>query len=142
MKTYSARKGEIERSWWLVDGTDQTLGRLASRIAVVLQGKDKPVYTPHTDTGDFVVVVNVEKIRFTGKKLQQKTYHSHSGYPGGTKTVTLRQRMEKAPEKVLREAVRGMLPKNRLAKRQLRKLKIYRGADHPHQAQQLVSLEI
>ena len=135
MKTYSARKGEVERDWWLVDASEQTLGRLAARIAKVLQGKDKPVYTPNIDTGDFVVVINAEKVRVTGRKKSQKSYHSHSGYPGGARSRTLREMLEKHPERVIRRAVKGMLPKNRLARQQLRKLKVYAGAEHPHVAQ-------
>jgi large subunit ribosomal protein L13 len=132
MKTYSAKPGEVAREWYLVDADGQTLGRLATLIADTLRGKRKPQYTPHVDTGDFVVVVNAEKIATTGSKLDQKLYHRHSGYPGGLSTRTLREQLERRPTEVLRTAVRGMLPKNRLARRQLTKLKIYAGPEHPH----------
>jgi large subunit ribosomal protein L13 len=135
MKTYSARPRDIERQWYVVDAEAQTLGRLATRIADVLRGKNKPQYTPHIDTGDFVVVVNAEKVRVTGNKLEQKKYYRHSGYPGGLRERTLAEQLERRPEEVLRKAVKGMLPKNRLAAAQLRKLKIYAGPEHPHQAQ-------
>lgn len=135
MKTYSAKPGEIERHWYLVDAESKTLGRLATQIAEVLRGKGKAVYTPHVDTGDFVIVVNAEKVHVTGQKLDQKLYYKHSGYPGGLHSRTLREQLERRPEEVLRKAVRGMLPKNRLASAQLRKLKIYAGPDHPHAAQ-------
>ena len=123
------------REWYLVDADGQTLGRLATRIADTLRGKRKPQYTPHVDTGDFVVVVNAEKIAVTGNKLDQKRYYRHSGYPGGLRTRTLRDQLERRPTEVLRVAVKGMLPKSRLARRQLTKLKIYAGPDHPHAAQ-------
>ena len=142
MKTYSARKGEVERNWWVVDASDKTLGRLAARIAKVLQGKNKPVYTPHIDTGDFVVVINAEKVRVTGKKSTQKSYHRHSGYPGGARSHTLREMLQKHPDRVIRQAVKGMLPKNRLARQQLRKLKVYAGAEHPHAAQMPQQMEL
>jgi large subunit ribosomal protein L13 len=132
MKTYSAKPGEITREWYLVDADGQTLGRLATLIADTLRGKRKTVYTPHIDTGDFVVVVNAEKIHVTGAKLDQKMYHRHSGYPGGLKSRTLREQLGRRPTEVLRGAVKGMLPKNRLARQQLTKLKIYAGPDHPH----------
>jgi len=132
MKTYSAKPGEITREWYLVDADGQTLGRLATLIADTLRGKRKPQFTPHVDTGDFVVVVNAEKIATTGNKLDQKLYHRHSGYPGGLSTRTLREQLERRPTEVLRKAVKGMLPKNRLAARQLTKLKIYAGPEHPH----------
>jgi large subunit ribosomal protein L13 len=135
MKTYSAKPREIERRWYVVDAESKTLGRLATQIADLLRGKGKPAYTPHVDTGDFVIVVNAEKIHVTGQKLDQKLYYRHSGYPGGLHTRTLREQLERRPEEVLRRAVRGMLPKNRLASAQLRKLKIYAGPDHPHAAQ-------
>jgi large subunit ribosomal protein L13 len=142
VKTYSARKGEVERSWWVVDASDETLGRLASRIAKVLQGKNKPVYTPNIDTGDFVVVINAEKVKVTGRKKSQKSYHSHSGYPGGARSHTLKEMLEKHPDRVIMQAVKGMLPKNRLARRQLRKLKVYSGAEHPHAAQRPQRLDL
>ena len=135
MKTYSAKPGEIVRQWYVVDAEGQTLGRLATRIADTLRGKGKPQYTPHTDTGDFVVVVNAEKVSVTGKKLDQKMYHRHSGYPGGLASRTLREQLDRRPTDVLRKAVKGMLPKNKLASAQLLKLKIYAGPDHPHEAQ-------
>ena len=135
MKTYSAKPGEIVRHWYVVDAEGQTLGRLATRIADMLRGKGKPQSTPHTDTGDFVVVVNAEKVAVTGKKLDQKMYHRHSGYPGGLTSRTLREQLDRRPTDVLRKAVKGMLPKNKLASAQLLKLKIYAGPDHPHEAQ-------
>jgi large subunit ribosomal protein L13 len=142
MKTYSAKPREIEQKWYVVDAEAQTLGRLATRIADVLRGKGKPQYTPHVDSGDFVVVVNAEKVRVTGKKLQQKIYYRHSGYPGGLRERTLAEQLERRPEEVLRRAVRGMLPKNRLAAVQLNKLKVYAGPDHPHAAQNPVPMEV
>jgi large subunit ribosomal protein L13 len=132
MKTWNAKQGEIERRWYLVDAEGQTLGRLATQIADTLRGKRKPQYTPHVDTGDFVVVVNAEKIAVTGNKLDQKMYYRHSGYPGGLKERTLREQLERRPTEVLRKAVKGMLPKNRLAAQQLTKLKVYAGPEHPH----------
>jgi large subunit ribosomal protein L13 len=132
MKTYTAKPGEVTREWYLVDAEGQTLGRLATLIADTLRGKRKTRYTPHVDTGDFVVVVNAEKIAVTGNKLDQKMYYRHSGYPGGLKERTLREQLERRPTEVLRKAVKGMLPKNRLAAQQLTKLKIYAGPDHPH----------
>ncbi len=135
MKTWNAKPGEIERQWRLVDAEGQTLGRLATRIADALRGKDKPQYTPHVDTGDFVVVVNAEKIAVTGKKLDDKLYYRHSGYPGGIRSRPLREELNRRPTEVLRKAVKGMLPRNRLGRAQLRKLKIYAGAEHPHDAQ-------
>ena len=135
MNTYSAKPGEVARKWWIVDADGKNLGRLASEIAIVLRGKNKPQYTPHVDTGDFVVVVNAEKIAVTGNKLEGKVYYRHSGYPGGLKSRTLGEMLERRPYEVLRKAVKGMLPKNRLAARQLTKLKIYAGPEHPHAAQ-------
>ncbi len=134
-KTWTAKPGEVARDWYLVDADGQTLGRLATQIADTLRGKRKPQYTPHTDTGDFVVVVNAEKIAVTGQKLDQKMYHRHSGYPGGLRSRTLRQQLARRPEEVLRKAVKGMLPRNRLSRAQITKLKIYAGPDHPHEAQ-------
>ena len=142
MKTYSAKPNEIEKQWYLVDAEAQTLGRLATQIADVLRGKGKPQYTPHIDTGDFVVVVNAEKIAVTGDKRQAKLYHRHSGYPGGLKTRTLNDMLERRPEEVIRLAVKGMLPRNRLGRKQLTKLKVYAGPDHPHAAQQPRALEL
>jgi large subunit ribosomal protein L13 len=141
MKTWNAKPGEIERRWLLVDAEGQTLGRLATRIADSLRGKDKPTFTPHVDTGDFVVVVNAEKVAVTGKKLDDKMYHRHSGYPGGLRSRTLREQLERRPEEVIRKAVKGMLPRNRLSRAQLRKLKIYAGAEHPHTAQSPTQLK-
>src|SRR5215212_2373768 len=135
MKTYTAKPGEIARNWYLVDADGQTLGRLATRIADTLRGKDKPQYTPHVDTGDFVIVVNAEKIHVTGKKLDDKMYYRHSGYPGGLRSRPLREELARRPTEVLRKAVKGMLPRNRLGRAQLGKLKIYAGAEHPHDAQ-------
>ena len=135
MKTYTAKKGEIAREWYVVDAEGQTLGRLATRIADTLRGKGKPQYTPHVDSGDFVIVVNADKIRVTGNKLDQKRYYRHSGYPGGLRSRTLREQLDRRPTEVLRSAVKGMLPKNRLARQQINKLKIYAGPEHPHEAQ-------
>lgn len=141
MKTVSAREQDIQRDWYVVDAQGQTLGRLASRIATLLRGKHKPAYTPHVDCGDYVVVVNADKIHVTGRKLTQKKYYRHSGYPGGIKQTTLRDQLQKFPDRVIETAVRGMLPKNRLGRRMFNKLKVYAGPDHPHQAQQPKSIE-
>jgi large subunit ribosomal protein L13 len=135
MKTYSAKPGEVSRDWYVVDAQGQTLGRLATQIADTLRGKRKPQFTPHVDTGDFVIVVNAEKIAVTGNKLDQKTYYRHSGYPGGLRSRTLREQLDRRPTEVIRTAVRGMLPKNRLARKQLVKLKVYTGPEHPHESQ-------
>lgn len=134
MKTFIAKPGQVEQNWWLVDATDKVVGRLASDIAMRLMGKHRPQYTPHVDTGDFVVVLNAEKIRFTGKKLDKKVYTWTTGYPG-LRTETAGQRLERRPERILQDAVRRMLPKNKLAVKMLDKLKIYTGDSHPHQAQ-------
>lgn len=134
MKTYMAKPGEVEQKWLLIDATDRVVGRLASEIAVILMGKHRPTYTPHVDTGDYVVVVNVEKVQFSGKKWEQKEYRWYTGYPG-QKTITAEEQFKRHPERVLREAVRRMLPKNKLASKMLAKLKIYVGPDHPHHAQ-------
>ena len=142
MKTYSAKPGEIQRDWYVVDAEGQTLGRLATRIADTLRGKTKPQYTPHVDTGDFVIVVNAEKIHVTGQKLDQKRYYRHSGYPGGIRSRTLREQLERRPTEVIRKAVKGMLPRNKLAARQIVKLKVYAGPDHPHEAQAPKTLEV
>ena len=141
-KTYNAKPGEVAREWYLVDAEGQTLGRLATRIADTLRGKGKPQYTPHVDTGDFVVVVNAEKIAVTGTKLDDKMYYRHSGYPGGLRTRPLRAELERRPTEVLRKAVKGMLPRNRLSRAQLTKLKIYAGPEHPHVAQAPQPLEV
>src|ERR671936_648229 len=135
MKTYSAKPGEIARNWYVVDADGQTLGRLATRIADTLRGKGKPQYTPHVDTGDFVVVVNADKIAVTGSKLDSKLYYRHSGYPGGLRSRPLREQLERRPTEVLRKAAKGMLPRNRLGRAQIGKLKIYAGPEHPHTAQ-------
>ncbi len=142
MKTYSAKPGEITREWYLVDADGKTLGRLATQIADTLRGKRKPIFTPHVDTGDFVVVVNAEKIAVTGSKLDQKMYHRHSGYPGGLKSRTLREQLDRRPTEVLRIAVKGMLPKNKLARQQITKLKIYAGPEHPHESQNPQPLDL
>jgi large subunit ribosomal protein L13 len=142
MKTYVATPADRERSWVLVDAQGQTLGRLATQIADILRGKRKPTYTPHCDVGDFVVVINAEKISVTGNKRAEKLYHRHSGYPGGLKSRTLEQMLDRRPEEVLRLAVKGMLPRNRLARKQITKLKIYAGPEHPHVAQKPEPLEI
>lgn len=135
MKTYMANPDKIERKWYVVDATDKTLGRLTSEIAKVLRGKNKPVYTPHIDTGDYVIVVNAEKIAVTGKKLDQKIYYNHSDYVGGMKETTLREMMDKKPEKVIELAVKGMLPKGPLGRSMIKKLHVYAGPEHDHQAQ-------
>jgi len=140
MKTFQAKPGEIERRWYVVDASGQTLGRLASRIASVLRGKHKAGFTPHVDTGDFVIVTNVHRVAVTGRKEQRKLYRRHSGYPGGLHTRTLGAIRRTHPERLLREAVRGMLPKTTLGRKMLLKLKLYAGPDHPHQAQQPVPL--
>lgn len=136
MKTYSPKPENINREWFLVDAQNQILGRLASQIANRLRGKHKPEFAPHMDNGDFIVVVNCEKIQVTGNKLQKKNYYRHTGYVGNLKSVTLEKQLQQKPEEVLRSAVRGMLPKNRLGRAMLKKLKIYAGAEHPHQAQE------
>lgn len=136
MRTVSAKEHEIQREWHVIDAQGQTLGRLASRIATVLRGKHKPIYTPHVDCGDYVIVVNAEKIHVTGQKMTQKVYYRHSGYPGGLKQITLRDQLQKFPERVIEKAVRGMMPKNRLGRQMFKKLKVYAGPNHPHQAQQ------
>jgi len=142
MKTFVAKEREVDRKWYLVDAEDKILGRLATQIATRLRGKHKPIFTPHADTGDFIVVVNAEKIALSGKKWDKKIYYRHSGYIGGLKEISARKLLEKKPEDVLRFAVRGMLPKNSLGRRQLKKLKIYVGPENPHEAQQLEALEI
>ena len=135
MKTYYAKPHEVEREWLLIDATDQVLGRLASKAAHILKGKHKPQYTTHVDTGDFVVVINADKIRLTGAKATSKEYYSHSGYPGGLKVESFAQAMERHPERVIEHAVKGMLPKNTLGRAMGKKLKVYAGAEHPHMAQ-------
>ena len=142
VKTYQANAQDRERGWFVVDAEGKTLGRLATQIANVLRGKRKPTYTPHVDVGDFVIVVNAEKIAVTGKKLSDKRYYRHSGYPGGIRHRTLGEMLERQPEEVIRKAVKGMLPRNRLARQQLTKLKVYAGPEHPHAAQQPKPMEI
>ncbi len=135
MKTFTPKKEEIGKKWWLIDADGKTLGRLATEVATLLRGKRKPEFTPFIDCGDFVVVVNAEKINVTGKKIEQKKYHSHSGYPGGIKVKTLKELLETKPEEVVRKAVWGMVPKGKLGRAVYKKLKVYRGPDHPHEAQ-------
>ena len=142
MKTFSAKAHEVKRDWFVIDATDLVLGRLASEIAARLRGKHKPVYTPHVDTGDYIVIVNAEKVRVTGNKEKDKTYYRHSGYPGGLKSRTVEKVRESHPERLIETAVKGMLPKNPLGRAMFRKLKVYAGPDHQHQAQQPLALEI
>ncbi len=141
MKTISAREEDIQRDWYVVDAQGQTLGRLATRTAAILRGKHKPIYTPHIDCGDYVIIVNAEKVHVTGQKMRQKKYYRHSGYPGGLTEISLRDQLQKFPNRVLEAAVRGMLPKNRLGRRLFKKLKVYPGPNHPHQAQQPKPME-
>lgn len=142
MKTFTAKPHEVERKWFVIDAQGQNLGRLASRIATILRGKHKPIYTPHVDCGDYVIVVNAGSISVTGQKLEQKTYYRHSNYPGGLKQVSMRRQLQVHPERVLEAAVRGMLPKNRLGRKMFKKLKVYAGSEHPHTAQQPEAMEI
>ena len=142
MKTYVAKTEEVTRDWYLVDAENQVLGRIATTIANVLRGKNKPTFTPSVDTGDFIIVVNAEKIALTGNKLADKTYYSHSGYPGGIKSITAGKLLDKKPEDIIKHAVKGMLPKNKLSRHMLNKLKIYTGSEHPHKAQQPKALNI
>jgi large subunit ribosomal protein L13 len=142
VKTYAVKASEIERQWWVVDASDQTLGRLATRIATLLEGKHKPIDSPHLDTGDHVVVVNAGRVRVTGNKLVQKRYYRHSGYPGGLKEESLQALLARKPELVIERAVKGMLPQNRLGRAMIKKLKVYSGAEHPHQAQQPQAAEL
>jgi large subunit ribosomal protein L13 len=142
MKTYSAKPETVQRDWYIVDAADKTLGRLAAGIATRLRGKHKPEYTPHVDTGDYIVVVNVDKIRVTGNKAKGKIYHSHTGYPGGLKSISFEKLMEKAPERTIQNAVKGMLPKGPLGRAMFKKLKVYAGEEHPHTAQQPQDLNI
>ena len=141
-KTYSAKPNEIERTWYVVDAEGKTLGRLSTEIAKILRGKHKPIYTPHVDTGDYVIVINADKVRVTGKRLDQKIYYRHSGYMGGLKAIPLRRMLETHPERVIELAVKGMLPKNRLGRQMYRKLKVYASPEHPHQAQKPQPLEL
>jgi large subunit ribosomal protein L13 len=142
MKTFVAKEHEVAKKWYLVDAEDKILGRLASQLAIRLRGKHKPIFTPHADTGDFIVVINADKVTLTGAKLDKKFYYRHSGYVGGLKKISAKKLLEKKPEDILRLAVKGMLPKNSMGRRQLKKLKIYAGPDHPHQAQKPEKLEI
>jgi large subunit ribosomal protein L13 len=142
MKTYSAKADEVNREWFVVDASEKTLGRLASEIAHRLRGKHKPEYTPHVDTGDYIVVINAEKIRVTGAKSTDKMYHHHTGYPGGLKSMSFEKLIDKAPERVIQGAVKGMLPRNPLGRAMFRKLKVYAGNEHPHAAQQPQELNI
>lgn len=141
-KTYNLKTENRNRQWYIVDAENQILGRLSSVIATKLRGKDKPDFTPHIDNGDFIVVVNAEKIKVTGTKMRDKKYYRHSGYPGGLKETNLKTLLEKKPETAIYQAVKGMLPKNRLGRAQLKKLKIYSGPDHPHRAQQAMTLDV
>jgi large subunit ribosomal protein L13 len=136
VRTFTAKTEEIRREWYVIDAEGQTLGRLASKIAPIIKGKHKPIYTPHLDCGDFVIVINAEKVRVTGRKLNQKFYYRHSGYPGGLSSISLRDQLARHPERVLEAAIRGMLPKNKLGRQMIKKLKVYAGDSHPHQAQQ------
>ena len=142
MRTFSPKDSDITRQWHVIDASDVVLGRLASQAAVLLRGKHKPIFAPHVDTGDFVIVVNADKVALTGNKLEQKRAYRHSGYPGGLRAIGYAELMEKHPERAVEKAVRGMLPKNSLGRKTLRKLKVYAGPDHPHQAQQPVPFEI
>jgi large subunit ribosomal protein L13 len=142
MKTFVAKEHEIEKKWYLIDANEKVLGRLASEIASILRGKNKPIFTPHMDAGDYVVVINADKVILTGGKMEKKMYYHHSGYVGGLKKTTAKEMLVKKPENLIKFAVRGMLPKNSLGRRQLTKLKIYAGQDYPHQAQQPEKLEI
>lgn len=135
MKSYIAKPAEVERKWYVIDAEDKTLGKIASEVASILRGKKKPIYTPHVDTGDYVIVINAGKVRVTGKKEEQKIYKSHSGYPGGLKETTLRELRAKKPEEIIRHAVKGMMPKGKLGRQMFKKLKVYAGPEHPHTAQ-------
>lgn len=141
-KTFVTKAGDINRAWWVVDAKGQTLGRLATRIATILRGKDKPIFAPNIDVGDYVIVVNCDQIRVTGKKLDDKIYYRHSGYPSGLKQITLRRQLEKHPDRVIQAAVKGMLPKNSLGRKMIKKLKIYVGESHPHGSQNPKPLEL
>jgi large subunit ribosomal protein L13 len=135
MRTLFAKKGDVEQKWYLVDAKDAVLGRLAVKIASRITGKNKPIYTPNVDTGDFIIVINADKIKLTGRKLDNKVYYHHSGYPGGLKAETARERMKRCPEKIITAAVWGMIPKGRLGRAMIKKLKVYKGSEHPHEAQ-------
>lgn len=140
--TYATTPSVIERGWWVIDAQGMTLGRLASKVAPILHGKHKPYFTPHLDTGDYVIIVNADKIHVTGKRMDQKTYYRHSGYPGGLKSMTLREMMKRYPTRALKLAIKGMMPKGPLGRQMLTKLKVYAGAEHPHQAQQPQALDV
>jgi large subunit ribosomal protein L13 len=142
IKTFIAKKEDVQQDWYVIDATDKVLGRMASRIAMILQGKTKPIYTPHVDTGDFVIVTNAEKIKLTGNKMNEKVYYTHSGYPGGFKEHPIKKWMEKHPDRIVNLAVKRMLPKTKLGSAMLKKLKVYAGPDHSHEAQQPKTLEI
>jgi len=142
VRTYSPKGSDITRQWHVIDASDVVLGRLASQVAVLLRGKHKPIFAPHVDTGDFVIVINANKVALSGNKLEQKRAYRHSGYPGGLRSMSYGELMEKRPERIVEKAVRGMLPKNSLGRQTLRKLKVYAGPDHPHSAQQPVPFEI
>jgi large subunit ribosomal protein L13 len=142
VRTFSPKPNDVERQWYVIDATDVVLGRLASHVATLLRGKHKPIFAPHVDTGDFVIVINADKIALTGNKLEQKKAYRHSGYPGGLRAVTYGELMEKRPDRAVEKAVRGMLPKNALGRKMAKKLKVYAGTEHPHQAQKPVTFEI
>lgn len=142
MKTYVTKPAEVEHGWFVVDADGQNLGRLAAKIATILRGKHKPIFSPSVDCGDYVVVVNAEKIHVTGKRMDEKMYHRHSGYPGGLTSISLRDQLQKYPNRVIEAAVRGMLPKNALGRKMIKKLKVYAGAEHPHQAQRPAQMEL
>lgn len=142
MKTFSAKPETVERDWYIVDAEDKTLGRLSTEIARRLRGKHKPIYTPHVDTGDYIVVINAEKVRVTGNKTTDKMYHHHTGYPGGLKSISFEKLIERAPERIIETAVKGMLPKNPLGRAMFKKMKVYAGTEHPHAAQQPITLDV
>lgn len=142
MRTFTPKPDQVERSWYVIDATDVVLGRLASQAAQLLRGKHKPVFAPHVDAGDFVIIINADKVALTGKKLEQKLAYRHSGYPGGLRAVKYAELLEKTPERAIEKAIKGMLPKNKLAAQQIKKLKVYSGSEHPHQAQQPVPFTI
>lgn len=142
MKTFVTKPADVERSWYVVDAEGQTLGRVATKIATLLRGKHKPIFSPSVDCGDYVIVINAEKIRVTGRRMEQKIYYRHSGYPGGLKEISLRDQLVKHPTRPIELAVRGMLPKNKLGRKMFKKLKVYAGAEHPHEAQQPVPFEL
>ncbi len=142
VRTYTPKPGDVEKTWYVIDATDVVLGRLASQVATLLRGKHKPIFAPHLDTGDFVIVINADKVALTGQKREKKIAYRHSGYPGGLRSTPYSELLEKFPERAVEKAVRGMLPKNSLGRTQLKKLKVYAGGEHPHQAQQPTVFEI